>query len=332
VDGWAISLIVQRVAAAYNASATGQRGEPKKYTYQDFIRNDQIYLKSEKFVGDRNYWQEKYTDLPQPLLARRYADRFDGQTIPAQRSTLRLERSLYNRLDDFASRHKVSTFHVILGALYCYFVRTGHRDDFAIGLPILNRNNAAFKQTAGSFMGMSPAWFHLGRDLSFIELIAGIRKELQRNYRHQGFPIGEINRRIGLHGNQQLFDLTLSYAKHDYDAHFDGAPIHAVFFPNGSYPQVHALFIFIEEFHQHEDVNIYFDYNLSFFQEEDIERLQGRLEFLLDEILRRPEAPIRQLQIVSDAELKKQIRFHHNGFACRTIEEGIQYVKDLWAP
>ncbi len=330
VDGWATALIVQRVAAAYNALVTGQLGEPKKYAYQEFIRNDQAYLESGKFVRDRDYWQKKYSDVPQPLLARRYADRFDGKIVPSQRSTLRLKRSFYNRLNDFASRHQVSTFHVILGVLYCYFVRVGHRDDFAIGLPILNRNHAAFKQTAGSFMGMSPAWFRFGRDLSFIELVAGIRKELQRDYRHQRFPIGTINRQLGLRGNQQLFDLTLSYAKQDYDTHFDGAPVHAVLFPNGRYPQGHALFVLIEEFHRYEDVNLYFDYNLSFFQQEDIERLQARLESLLGEILRRPEVSIRQLRIVSNAELKKQIGFHHNGFACRTIEEGIQHVKDLY--
>jgi len=77
-------------------------------------------------------------------------------------------------------------------------------------------------------------------------------------------------------------------------------------------------------------VRIYFDYNLSFFREEDIERLQGRLESLLSEILRRPEVSIRQLPIISDAELKKQIRFHHNGFACHTIEAGIRHVRDLY--
>jgi len=50
----------------------------------------------------------------------------------------------------------------------------------------------------------------------------------------------------------------------------------------------------------------------------------------LGEILRQPEMSIRQLPIVSDAELKKQIRFHHNGFACHPIEAGIRHVRDLY--
>ena len=121
VDGWGISLIVQRVAAEYNVLATGQAGG-QYHSYQDFIQNDQAYLESEKFVKAKNYWQEKYSEVPEPLMVRRYAIHKPGKTIPSQRSTLRLKRTFYNQLIDFASKNKVSMFHVILGALYCYFV------------------------------------------------------------------------------------------------------------------------------------------------------------------------------------------------------------------
>ena len=251
IDGWGISLIVQRVAATYTALANGQP-VAQYHCYQDFLRNAQAYLDSKKFIKSKHYWQEKYSEVPKPLLLRRFASQFEGKTIPSQRSTLCLKRDFYNQLNEFAVKNKVSTFHVILGALYCYFVRTCHREDFAVGLPTLNRNSAAFKQTAGLFTGISPAWFRFGTDLSFVELLENIRKELQRDYRHQRFPLGEINRQV----QQPLFDITVSYAKHDYDADFSGNPIQAVFLANGFYPQGHALFVFIEEFHQQDDVNM----------------------------------------------------------------------------
>ncbi|OAD23022.1 amino acid adenylation, partial [Candidatus Thiomargarita nelsonii] len=120
-------------------------------------------------------------------------------------------------------------FHVILGALYCYFVRTFHREDFVIGLPTLNRNNAAFKQTVGLFAGTSPALFRFGTDLSVVELVEKIRQELQKDYRHQRFPLGEIHRQVGLHSHQQLFDIMLSYAKHNYDVDFNGRSAKTVY-------------------------------------------------------------------------------------------------------
>ncbi|MGK7901221.1 MAG: condensation domain-containing protein [Hormoscilla sp.] len=331
VDGWGFSMIVQRIASAYNALVSEQKSEPQYYSYKDFIHKDRTYPNSAKIAKDRQYWHDKYSELPEPLLLRRYAEQFQGQTIPSQRSTLRVKRSFYNQIAKFAVNHKVSPFHVILGALYCYFLRTGHREDFTIGLPLLNRNTVAFKKTVGMFMSVSPAWFRFGTDLSVAELLEKISKELHKEYRHQHLPLSEISREVGGKGNQQpLFDVTLSYAKLDYDVSFNGNPSHSVYLANGFYPQGHGLFITIEEFHHHDDVNIYFDYNQSFFEADDIEHLQFGLQFLLGEILRSHSVPVRELQIIPDAQFKQQLKFHHNGYACENIEAGIEYVKEIY--
>jgi putative pyridoxal-dependent aspartate 1-decarboxylase len=304
-DGWAASLIVQRVAAAYNFLTTGKTSEQTNYAYPDFIQNDQAYLESEKFVKAKHYWQEKYREVPEPLLVPHHAAQFQGKTVPSQRATLRLQRPFYNQLIDFAKENNVSTFHVILGVLYCYFVRTCDREDFVIGLPTLNRSSAAFKQTAGMFVGVSPAWFRFGTDLNFVELMASIRKELQRDYRHQRFPISELNRKLGLQreNRQPLFDLTLSYMDQNYDANFEGSTVEMTFLPHNF--EQNALAIFVDEFHKQGDIKVDFDYNLGFFDADEIDRLKARFEFLLGEILRQPSVPIRALQIMPNAELKK---------------------------
>ena len=336
VDGWAISTIVQQVAAVYNELSSfffssGETCELQPHSYLDFIERDRAYPNSARIVKDRQYWHEKYRELPEPLLVRRYAEQFQGQTIPSQRSTLCLKRTFYNQLVEFAKEHHESPFHVILGALYCYFVRTGHRADFTIGLPLLNRHTVACKKTVGMFMSVSPAWFRFGTDLSVVELIEKISKELHKEYRHQHLPLSEISRQAGEHDTQQpLFDVTLSYAKLDYDVCFNGNPSHSVYLANGFYPQGHGLFITIEEFHHHDDVNIYFDYNQSFFDADDIEHLQVGLQFLLGEILRSPSLPVRELQIIPDAEFKQELKFHHNGYACESIEAVIEYVQEIY--
>jgi amino acid adenylation domain-containing protein len=304
VDGWAISLIVQRVAVAYNALSIGKTSEPTNFAYHDFIQKDQAYLESEEFVKAKHYWQNKYREVPEPLLVHRYASQILGKTAESQRSTLCLKRAFYTQLNEFAEEYQVSPFHVILGALYCYFLRTSDREDLSIGLLIWNRGSAAFQQTVGLFVGVNPAWFRFGTDLNFVELVEKISNELQQDYRHQRFPIGEINQQIGPH--KLLFDLTLSYAKHDFDTHFNGNRARTFHLTNGFIQN--ALAIFIEEFQQPDDVNVYFEYNFGFFDEAEIERLKARFEFLLGEIIQKPSVPVRALQIMPDAELKKILR------------------------
>ena len=70
VDGWAISLIVQRLAAAYNALAISQSAHEQKHeSYKSFIQNDQVYLNFNKFIQHQRYWQEKYPSVPEPLIS-----------------------------------------------------------------------------------------------------------------------------------------------------------------------------------------------------------------------------------------------------------------------
>jgi len=304
VDGWAISLIVQRIAAAYNALATGEGHEQKPFSYQDFIQNDQTYLVSEKFAKAKRYWLDKYREVPEQLIMRHYAAA--EQIIPSQLSILHLKRSFYNQLIEFAKDNKVSTFHVILGALYSYFSKTTGQQDIVIGLPILNRGTANFKQTVGLFTNIIPARFSLNLDLSFVELMQAISLELRRNYRYQRLPISEINQ--GLTQRRPLFDLMLSYEKHDYDTHFNGSPAEAVNFTHGF--DQNALEIYIREFHDDMDVRVDFEYNLGAFDQEEIELIKARFEFLLGEILKKPDVPIRKLPIQPKVLEKATQRVH----------------------
>ncbi|MEN8216499.1 MAG: condensation domain-containing protein, partial [Pseudomonadota bacterium] len=302
VDGWAISLIVQRIAAAYNALATGQSGSEQKHSsYKDFLQNDQAYLDSEKLTKAKHYWLSKYREIPEQLLTRHYAAQFTDQTIPSQLSILHLKRQFYNQLIEFAKENKVSTFHVILGALYCYFSKTTGQKDIVIGLPILNRGTAAFKQTVGLFTNIIPARFNFGFDFSFVELMQAISIELRRDYRYQRLPISEINRGLHLTQRRQLFDIVVSYEKHDYDTHFNASPADAVTLTHGF--DQNALEIYIREFHDDTDVRVDFEYNLGAFEADEIEIIKARFEFLLGEILRQADVPIGKLRIRSEAEM-----------------------------
>ncbi|MEF9673516.1 condensation domain-containing protein [Pseudomonas sp. PCH446] len=110
-----------------------------------------------------------------------------------------MPRALYNRLGELAKASSQATvFHVMLGALYSYFTRVAQRDELVIGLPVLNRANAAHKATLGLFVGMSPARLSLGTDLGFSELVSKIALTLKQDYRYQRFPLSELNRELGL--------------------------------------------------------------------------------------------------------------------------------------
>src|SRR5262249_38891810 len=217
--------------------------------------------------------------------------------------SLKLPRSFYDQLIAFARSNHSTTFQVILAALYVYFVRAGGREELIMGLPVLNRANAAHKATAGLFVGVSAVRFGFGTDLSFIELLRSIARALKQDYRHQRFPVSELNREVVLQhtGRQQIFDLRVSYERHDHDVMFGAAPGRARALLNSYQPT--PLTLFVREFHDDVDVDLDFVYNRAYFQREEIDAIQRRLLLVLNTVMRGAEIHIERIPLVTGEDI-----------------------------
>ncbi len=76
------SLLVQRVAKQYDALVAGEASEESaRYSYRDFVQDDQNYLASEAYQRHERYWREKYRELPEPLIQRMYAGQLDRKSV-----------------------------------------------------------------------------------------------------------------------------------------------------------------------------------------------------------------------------------------------------------
>jgi amino acid adenylation domain-containing protein len=316
-DGWGISLLNKRLGRLYAALLQDPRGDgvpgseacPVQPSYRAFIEHDQDYTRSSRFDEDRRYWADKYRSLPEPLFRPRSARAGDRQTS-SQRQVLWLERPFYDRLRAFAARVDSTPFNVMLGALYVYFTRTARRDELAVGLPILNRGGAAFKDTAGLFINMIPSRFSAGTGLSFRDLLQAIGRTLRADYRHQKFPIGELYRAIDFHrsGRRQLIDLQFNYARHDHETESGVFQGKTVALTNDG--KQSPLIISVWEFHDHEDVQVDFVHNLAYLDEDEVARIRTGFVQILAQVIEDPDAAIGALALVSPADQLQLLRWN----------------------
>jgi len=149
IDGYGVALLNRSLAEIYTQLANEQTPNLDSHSYISFIENDRAYIESAVFDKQRQYWLSKYPTPPEPLLTPRYRSQYTDKLIGSGCEVLYLSRDFYNRLHELAKQHDATLFHLLLGALYVYFTRTAQRNDFAIGLPVLNRANTQFKKTAG---------------------------------------------------------------------------------------------------------------------------------------------------------------------------------------
>ena len=298
MDGWAIALLNRSLGELYTTLCRGEQPTWHTHSYLNYITQEQTYLTSTQYAQDKTYWIEQFTTVPDPLFKPQVTS---AQTNTSDSATCYLPRKLYQQLEKFSQQHQASVFHVLLGALTVYLMRTQQQSAMVIGLPTLNRSGNALKQTAGLFTGISPTLLQPNLQGTFADYLRDIRQTLQASYRHQRFPVSEINRAVqSTSQHHQLYDVTLSYERHDYQADFATQSTHTELLLHG-----HAqtpLTLYVRDFYTTGDIKIDFVYNAAYFKLETIQALQTRWLHLLETLSNTTEIPLYQLPLMSEAE------------------------------
>ena len=283
VDGWGFGEMFKSLDEIYNALAHGQPAPVAAPSYIDFIEDNARYQASPRYAQDRAYWLDKYRQLPEPLLLPRHQQSLAGQTAQTQVYAQPLPALLHERMQQVARAFGASAFHVLLAALHVYFSRTAQRDEWVVGLPILNRSGARFKSTLGLFAQVSAVRMGFGRHCTFAELVSTIREELRKDFRHQRFPVSEMNRALGLlrEERSQLFEVTVSYEQGTHDYRYgeaSGRIIKASNVEEATPLAVHLLSNLAND-----DARLYLIYSEAYFNADEVKALAERWLLILEQ-------------------------------------------------
>lgn len=278
LDGWGFGQMLQSLARLYTDLNQGRAPEPHAPSYIDFIDTDQRYLQSARYARDRAYWLDKYQVLPEPLLTPRHTAQAPSNTLVEP-----FPVALLNRMEQVANRYQASAFHVLLAALYVYFTRTSQRDEWVVGLPILNRSNARFRSTVGLFTQVSAVRFQFAQQLPFSALVRGVRDQLKQDFRHQRFPLSEMNRELGLRraDRGQLFDLSVSFEQDDHDLRYGQVQARAIKVSN--HHEALPIAIHLRSNRYQDTACLHCVYNEAYFTHDEVQALAQRFTSLLEQ-------------------------------------------------
>lgn len=303
VDGWTTGLLARTMGEIYDALEQGQVVETDSaFKYTDFIEGERPDTGSERERRDRAFWEMRFPDLPEALFPPRYPLAAAERIVNSDCITIGLPRSLLVRLAASAEELHCSVAHLFIAGFHVTFARLRRRDEIVVGLPVLNRPTARFKQTAGLFAKISPVRLRFDMETGFDTLLAGIREELAQTYRHQRFPLSEVNQLAGLRGTgrRQLFDFLVSYETQSYGKAFgiDGEMRTIVVLPDHMHT---PLSVFIRDYGE-DVINVNFGYRLDCFRPEEIRQIQNGLLQVLEEAMARPQTPLSRFNLLTGAD------------------------------
>ena len=160
-DSWTLGLVAHKVAEYYNQLLNEQydleSNSENNYSYINYINDESIYLTSEKFKKDEEYWNSTFSTLPDVATI---TSKFNNSSNPtdcrANRSKFTISKEKIDTISEFCKENNISIFNFFMAVYSIYLSKVSNSSDFTIGTPILNRGNFAQKQTLGLFISTLP--------------------------------------------------------------------------------------------------------------------------------------------------------------------------------
>ncbi|WP_446325808.1 amino acid adenylation domain-containing protein [Burkholderia pseudomallei] len=309
-DGQSVSMICRMIVDLYNrrASADMARIEPTP-SYFDSLDDDRKYAESSRYERDAQFWQDKFSSLPPPLLSSRSSEAAARPaSFPDGQVNLTIERTKYDRLGRIAEASGCTIVHVMFGVLALYFSRAYQVDEVVIGMPVHNRSTAQQKRAIGMFASVVPIRIPVDGNERFVSLLNGVSAELRHCYRHQRFPIAELNRRLGLvrTGRRQLFDLTLSFEKFPLDFYIGDVKLGLTSMRH-RFEQT-PITVNVQDYHEDQDLVMQFNYDVNAFSHAEVDNIGTRIGGLLDALIEHhDDMPVGMLPLLDEAERKQVV-------------------------
>ncbi|WP_173964544.1 non-ribosomal peptide synthetase, partial [Flavobacterium collinsii] len=299
-DGFSFQLLFNKVKRIYEQLGTTVIYDDlcigkNKLSYESFIALDNAYRASEDFSNDKNFWLGRYEELPSLI--------YTGTNRSAGHCNIEiaLTEEENEALWTFVKTERLSVFHLLIGCFSIVLSKYYNREEVNLGMPILNRKNAAEKNTFGPFLSMLPLKLTLETTSSVSDFIKEIRSTLFMCYRHQRFQQADILRNLPQE-TSKLYDVRLSYERMQYESEFSGskATIHPL--SNDSEEDPISIHVFEDVEGQ---LSFRFDINEKYVSKFEANQLITSFRKVLTELKETSNTPIAEIQISSKEQLEE---------------------------
>jgi len=306
-DGWSKGVLFRELAALYRAFSSG---EPSPLAdlpiqYGDFARWQRESLREEALEIQLSYWKQKLggklpvfnlpTDRPRPSV----------QSFRGARQVLSLSREMTDALKALGFDEGATLYMTLLAAFQILLQRQTKQDDIVVGTTITGRTHVETEGLIGFFVNLLVLRTDLSGNPRFAELLRRVRDVALEAYAHQDLPfeklVEELRPERNLSRNPLVQVLFVMQKLPWSEISFPGLDV-TVLDPGTDIARF-DLAVFVSESEAGWLVN--WVYNAELFEAATIDAMCRRYERLLRSILENRDAPLEELEMLSETEKKR---------------------------
>ena len=311
-DSWSLGNMANKIVNYYSLFLNNNSSElenTKNDSYIDYITSENEYKNSSKYKKDKDYWNTLFETIPEVATLPSQTTN-SSSSISANRKLFSIDSNLMKKISNYATTNKISLFNFFVALYSIYINRVSSLTDFCIGTPVLNRSNFKEKNTCGMFINVLPLRIKIDSNLNFKQYSSIISQNSMSLLRHQKYGYESILEDLRLREPNipSLFNIVISYQITKITENIDEIPHTSSWvFDNSISDDIDIHLFDLND----NNLNIAYDYKISKYTEQEIEKVHNRILYMIKQILDDDTSLLKKLDIITPEE-KKQILIDFN--------------------
>ncbi|WP_375509763.1 condensation domain-containing protein [uncultured Nostoc sp.] len=308
-DGWSIGLLVQELAALYEAFSTGKASPLPELPiqYADFAVWQLQWMQGEVLHAQLAYWKKQLGNNLPVLQLPTTRPRAEVKTNRGATSSFVIPPNLSKALQALSRQEGVTLFITLLAGFQVLLQRYINQDDIVVGTDVANRNRAEIEALIGFFVNLLVLRTDLSGNPTFRELLKRVRQVALGAYAHQDLPFDQLVKALqperNLSNSSPLFQVLFV---------LQNTPLPALELPGLTLSFLEAenkiarfdLALFLTKTEQ--GILGRWQYNADIFDAIAITSLTDHFQKLLNSIICRPDTRIGNLEMLTETQKKQQ--------------------------
>ncbi|WP_416655629.1 surfactin non-ribosomal peptide synthetase SrfAA [Bacillus amyloliquefaciens] len=302
-DGVSISIMLKELADIYD----GKQLPEMRIQYKDYAAW-QAERAEEGYKKERAYWKEVFSgELPVLQLLPDYP-RPQVQSFEGDRVSVKLPKTLRERLQKLAEKNGATLYMVLLSAYYTLLSKYSGQEDIIVGTPSAGRHHSDTEGLIGMFVNTLALRSSVKQDQTFTGLLGHVRKQVLDAFSHQDYPFEWLTEELNVPRDMSrhpIFDTMFSLQNTS-----DGIPeignltlsLHETNF------NIAKFDLTMQARETAEGIALDLDYCTKLFKRPTADRMLTHYVRLLESAAAQPEAKISEYDLLSEREALNQLQ------------------------
>ena len=314
-DSWSLGLIAKEVARIYSELLSGCYQSQLQPSYINYIKTENDYKNSDKFIKDKAYWDEVFKTIPEIASISSTTDKQKNEiSCKGNRKKFMLAENKLADIKAFCDKYRISIYNFFMAVYSLYVSRVTSLDDFVIGTPVLNRTNFEQKHTMGMFISIAPLRINLNSENSFVDFAKKIAVDTTSIFRHQKYSyqsiIEDIRKRDA--SIPTLYNIVLSYQITKTIEESNNINYTTDWIFNGNSGDELEIHLF--DLNDENSMTIAYDYKQDKLTETEVDNLHNRVLSIIDQVIVNNNILLNDLEIITPEEKNKILNDFNSTF------------------